>query len=201
MIKTIFTDIGGVLLTNGWDRKALANACEKFHLDKNDFEERHHLTFDTYEEGKISLDEYLMRTVFFEKRSFSKEDFKEFMYSQSQPLQEMMDLMKSVKQKNQIKIVAVSNEGKELTKYRIHEFKLNSFIDFFVSSSFVHLRKPDEDIFQMALSFASCNVEEGIYIDDRELFVEVASRLGLKGIHHTTAKETSAEFQQYGIIV
>src|SRR6516225_6296171 len=98
MIKTIFTDIGGVLLTNGWDRKALAHACETFQLDKTDFEERHHLTFDTYEEGKISLDEYLMRTVFFEKRSFSKDDFKKFMFSQSQPLQEMMDLMKSVKQ-------------------------------------------------------------------------------------------------------
>jgi putative hydrolase of the HAD superfamily len=123
------------------------------------------------------------------------------MFSQSQPLQETLDLMKSVKQKNQLKIVAVSNEGKELTQYRIHEFKLNSFIDFFVSSSFVHLRKPDEDIFQMAMLFASCKVEEGIYIDDRQLFVEVATRLGLKGIHHVSAKETAAEFQRWGIIV
>src|SRR5215831_6206402 len=99
MIKTIFTDIGGVLLTNGWDRKALASAAETFQLDKTELEERHHLTFDTYEEGKISLDEYLMRTVFYCERNFSKDDFRKFMYAQSQPLSETIELMKRVKQK------------------------------------------------------------------------------------------------------
>jgi len=80
-VTTLFLDIGGVLLTNGWDRKARQLAAETFHLDHSEFDERHHLTFDTYEEGKLSLDEYLDRVVFCEERPFSREAFKAFMFS------------------------------------------------------------------------------------------------------------------------
>ena len=84
-ITTLFLDIGGVLLTNGWDRNIRIRAAEKFGLDQDEMNERHHLTFDTYEEGKLSLDEYLHRVVFYQDRSFSPEEFKAFMYAQSQP--------------------------------------------------------------------------------------------------------------------
>jgi putative hydrolase of the HAD superfamily len=201
MIKTIFTDIGGVLLTNGWDHGERAKAVELFKLEKDEVDERHHLTFDTYEEGKITLDEYLTRTIFFKERSFSRDDFKKFMFEQSQPLQEMLDLIKTVKEKAKLQIVAVSNEGKELTKHRIHTFQLHSFIDFFVSSCYVHLRKPDEDIFRMALDLGHCYPSEGIYIDDRSMFVEVAVRMGLHGIVHVSAKQTKIELKKLGIEV
>ena len=82
-ISTLFLDIGGVLLTNGWDRKARRLAAETFGLDYEEMDERHHLTFDTYEAGKLSLDEYLDRMVFYEERSFTRNEFRKFMLDQS----------------------------------------------------------------------------------------------------------------------
>ena len=123
-IKALFLDIGGVLLTNGWDHNIRARAADKFGLDHEEMNERHHLTFDTYEEGKLSLDEYLNRVVFYEKRSFSHEEFKTFMYAQSQPFPEMIGLMGRLKTEHGLRIAAVSNEGRELTTYRVQQFEL-----------------------------------------------------------------------------
>ncbi len=146
-ITTLFTDIGGVLLTDGWNRESRKNAAAKFNLDLEELEERHHLTFDTYEEGKLSLDDYLKRIIFYEKRTFTIDEFKKFMYAQSSPFPEMIKSITQLKKQYSLKVGVVSNEGRELTEYRIKEFKLDQFVDFFISSSFVHLRKPDVDIF------------------------------------------------------
>ncbi|ANH81797.1 hydrolase [Niabella ginsenosidivorans] len=200
-ITAIFTDIGGVLLTNGWDRKARAEAVEKFKLNAAELEDRHHLTFDTYESGKLLLDEYLDRIVFYEPRSFSKETFKQFMYNYSQPYEDMIQLLKKLKAQYQLKTVVVSNEGRELNRYRIETFQLTGFIDFFVSSSFVHLRKPDVDIFKVALDMAQVPLEQILYIDDRPLFVQVAQGLGIKGIIHRNYGQTKQELAAYGLVV
>lgn len=199
-IKTIFTDIGGVLLTDGWNRQARKRAAEQFHLNLTDFEERHHLTFDTYEEGKLTLDEYLRRTVFYQERSFTMEEFKEFMLVQSSPYQEMIDLLIHLKKRFNIKIAVISNEGRELSYYRINKFKLTSFVDFFVSSGFVGMRKPDTGIFQMALDMAQAKPEESVYIEDREMFVQVAAGLGIQGIWHQEYESTMRELGNYGLI-
>jgi putative hydrolase of the HAD superfamily len=189
-ITTLFTDIGGVLLTNGWDRKARKLACETFKLDYEEVNERHHLTFDTYEEGKLSLDEYLARVVFYEGRSFSADDFKTFMFEQSQPYPEMLDLLRKLKVKHGLLIAAVSNEGRELIMHRIRTFDLRSVIDFFIVSSFVHFRKPDVDIFKVALDIAQTPAEQVAYLEDRAMFVDVAATLGLQAIHHVKAETT-----------
>ena len=128
-VTTIFTDIGGVLLTNGWDRTARKKAIEFFKLDADETEERHHLTFDTYEVGKLTLDEYLERLVFYKKRNFTPDDFRRFMMKQSKPFPEMISLLKDLKVKYNLKIAVVSNEGRELNNYRIQKFGLNTFID------------------------------------------------------------------------
>jgi len=200
-ITTLFTDIGGVLLTNGWDRHARGEASVLFNLDSVDLEERHHLTFDTYEVGKLTLDEYLERIVFFEERNFSYDDFKEFMFKKSLPYPEMIQLICDLKKKYNLKVAVISNEGRELNQYRINTFKLNEFVDFFVSSSFVHFRKPDADIFKVAIDISQSDVETSLYIDDRMLFVQVAEGLGLKGIHHTDYEDTKAQLAAYGLEV
>jgi putative hydrolase of the HAD superfamily len=200
-ITTLFTDIGGVLLTNGWDRHARGEASVLFNLDSVDLEERHHLTFDTYEVGKLTLDEYLERIVFFEERSFTYDDFKEFMFKKSLPYPEMIELICSLKKKYNLKVAVISNEGRELNQYRINTFKLNEFVDFFVSSSFVHFRKPDADIFKVAIDISQSDVETSLYIDDRMLFVQVAEGLGLRGIHHTDYEDTKAQLAVYGLEV
>jgi putative hydrolase of the HAD superfamily len=121
-IVALFLDIGDVLLTNGWDHTMRRQAAEKFGLDYEEMNERHHLTFDTYEEGKLSLTEYLGRVIFYEPRSFSREEFKDFMFAQSKPKREMIQLVKELKQRYGLKIAAVSNEGRELTLHRVKKF-------------------------------------------------------------------------------
>ena len=198
-ITTLFLDIGGVLLTNGWDRKARVRAADKFGLDYEEMDERHHLTFDTYEEGKLSLDEYLNRVVFYEQRSFSREEFKQFMYAQTQPFPEMIELMKGLKKQYNLRIAVVSNEGRELTTHRVQKYQLNAFVDFFVSSCFVHYRKPDADIYRMALDIAQASPEQVIYVDDRALFVEVARGLGIRGVIHQEYQTTLKAMEAFGL--
>lgn len=198
-ITTLFLDIGGVLLTNGWDHHSRRAAMDKFGLDREDVNERHHLTFDTYEEGKISLDEYLDRVVFFEDRAFSRADFKGFMYSRSQPLQDMIDFTRELVAKHNLRTVAVSNEGKELNEYRIATFGLTSLINAFISSCYVHLRKPDVDMFRMALNISHASPDQVVYIDDRPMFVEVATALGIHGIRHCGLATTRTRLAEYGL--
>jgi len=200
-ITTLFLDIGGVLLTNGWDHHARTRAADQFGIDYDEMNERHHLTFDTYEEGKLSLDEYLNRVVFYEKRSFSREDFKAFIYAQSQPFPEMIELMRQLKNQYGLQIAAVSNEGRELTVYRVEQFKLGTFIDFFVSSSFVHYRKPDADMYRIALDIAQARPEQVVYIDDRAMFVEVAQGLGIRGIVHRDYITTKKTLETIGLML
>ena len=198
-VTTLFLDIGGVLLTNGWDHKIRARAANKFGLDYDEMNERHHLTFDNYEEGKLSLDEYLNRTVFYEKRSFSQQEFKSFMYAQSQPYPEMIGLIGGLKTRHDLRIAAVSNEGRELTTYRVQQFKLSAFIDIFVSSCFVHYRKPDADIYRIALDIAQASPDQVVYIDDRAMFVEVARGLGIQGILHKDYETTQKALETMGL--
>ena len=200
-ITTLFLDIGGVLLTNGWGHESRNLAASTFNLNKAEVDSRHHLTFDTYELGKLSLDEYLDRTIFYEPRDFSKEDFRKFMFDQSQQLPDMIDFIIKLKKEHNLKIAVVSNEGRELNAYRIETFQLTNFVDFFISSTYVHFRKPDKDIFKLALDIAQVKTDEVIYIDDRAMFVSVAETLGIKGIKHVSYEDTSEKLAMYGLIL
>ncbi len=201
-ITTMFLDIGGVLLTNGWGRQSRREAAKQFNLDYDEMSERHHLTFDTYEEGKLSLDEYLTRLVFYEDRPFTREDFKTFMFAQSQQKPEMAQteaLLKGLRAKYHLKVATVSNEGLEIARYRIKKFNLSSYVDFFVFSCFVHCRKPDTDLYRLALDCAQVLPEQVVYLDDRAMFVEVARGLSIHGIHHTDYECTRSALACLGL--
>ncbi len=198
-ITCLFLDIGGVLLTNGWDHQARKRAATNFNLELAEMEDRHHLTFDTYEEGKLTLDEYLNRTVFYENRSFTRDQFREFMFAQSQPYPEMIQMVAQLKVRRRLKIVVVSNESRELNAHRIAEFKLCGFVDAFVSSCFVHIRKPDADIFRLALDIAQTPPEQVVYVENTPMFVQVAEGLGISSILHTDYKSTCAKLASFGL--
>jgi putative hydrolase of the HAD superfamily len=198
-ITHLFTDIGGVLLTNGWDRHMRREAAQKFGLDLEDLNDRHKMSFDTYEEGKLDLDTYLSQVVFYKERAFPREEFKEFMFAQSKPKVEMINLLSGLKERYHLEVAAISNEGRELTVYRIKKFNLKSFIDFFVSSCFVHFRKPDMDLYRMALDISQAEPGQSVYIDDRALFVEIARGMGINGIHHTDMEITRQELGKLGL--
>ncbi|MEO8769867.1 MAG: HAD-IA family hydrolase [Ferruginibacter sp.] len=196
-ITTLFLDIGGVLLTNGWGRSSRALAAKKFNLDLPEVEERHHLCFDTYEMGKLSIEDYLKQVVFYEKRDFTVDDFKEFIFQQSQPLPGSIDFFKEVKAKYKIKVVAVNNEAKEINEYRIRQFKLHELFDAFISSCYVGLRKPDKDIFILACNLAQVNPIQALMIDDRQMFVETAAGIGLNAIRFDDLKTVKEKLEKF----
>jgi putative hydrolase of the HAD superfamily len=198
-ITTLFLDIGGVLLTNGWDHQARERAAKNFKLDLAEMEDRHHLTFDTYEEGKLSLEDYLGRVVFYRKRPFTRAQFRRFMFAQSKPYPEMIELVCRIKARYGLKIAVVSNEARELNSHRIRKFKLGGFVDFFISSCFVHLRKPDADIFKIALDIAQVPEGQIVYIENTPMFVQVAEGLGIRSILHTDYRSTCAKLASFGL--
>jgi putative hydrolase of the HAD superfamily len=142
-ITTLFLDIGGVLLTNGWGHVFRKQVAVKFQLDYEGMSQRHKLLFVVFEEGRITLEEYLNRIVFYKKRKFSPDQFKDFMFSLTTADTNMIALVKNLKAAYHLKIFAVSNKAKELNEYRIHKFKLNGFIDFFIFFFYVQVKKPD----------------------------------------------------------
>jgi putative hydrolase of the HAD superfamily len=198
-IKTLFVDIGGVLLTNGWDHLARRRAAKHFKLNWAEFEERHGLNFETHEEDKITFKEYLDRVVFYEKRPFTRAEFRRFMFAQSKPVAGMIELVRSLKARYGLKIIVVSNESRELNAHRISTFKLAGFVDAFISSCFVRLRKPDAAIFRMALDIAQTPARQIVYIENTPMFVQIADGLGIRGLLHTDYQSTRAQLAALGL--
>ncbi|MFN8610172.1 MAG: HAD-IA family hydrolase [Vulcanimicrobiota bacterium] len=201
MIEALFLDVGGVLGSNGWGRDSRQLACQQFGLEEAEVDERHRMTFDAYEIGKLTLAEYLQRTVFYKPRNFSQTEFVDFMISRSQPYNDMIDFVKAIKRKYALKISVVSNEGRELTLHRVEHFGLKEFVDSFIFSCFAHYRKPDPDIFSLALNVSLHSPERILYVDDRSLFVEVAQSMGMQGCLHDrkNLEATRQVFAQHGL--
>jgi len=198
-IQALFIDLGGVMLTNGWDSDTRRAAAERFGLNLADMDSRHRMTFDTYEIGKLSLGEYLNRTVFYQPRPFTSAEFITWILDQSKEYPGMLDMVRALKAKYKLKVYVVSNEGRELTEYRIKKFALSGFVDAFVSSCFVHLRKPDNDIYWMALDLAQVPATQVAYLEDRQLFVEVAAKFGIHSIQHTSYESTQSALARLGL--
>lgn len=198
-VACLFLDVGGVLLSDGWGRSARRRAAAAFEIDAAELDERHHLNFEIYELGKLSLDDYLVRVVFHRARFFSRDQFKSFMFAQSTPHHDMIALMANLKRRSRLKVFAINNEGRELNAYRIDAFGLDKIFDAFVSSCFVRLRKPDTDIFRLALDLAQSRPEQTVYIDNTAPFVEVAERLGMKVVHHLDYPSTREKLAGLGL--
>jgi putative hydrolase of the HAD superfamily len=162
-------------------------------------QERHELNFEIQESDKISFREYLDRVVFYEKRPFTRAEFRQFMFAQSKPFTEMIELVRNLKAIYKLKVFVVSNEAREVNAYRIRQFKLDRFVDAFISSCFVHLRKPDADIFRLALDIAQVPAREIVYIENTPLFVQVAENFGIRSILHTDYKSTAAKLAAFGL--
>jgi len=198
-ITTLFVDVGGVLLTNGWDHLARKRAAKHFNLNWADIDERHRLVFETHEEGKLTFEEYLGWVVFYEKRPFTRNQFRDFMFAQSKPFPMMLDLIAELKALHGLKIVVVSNESRAVNAHRISTFGLDRLADTFISSCFVGMRKPDVAIFQLALDLAQTPPAQAIFIDNTEMFVQIAKRLGIRGLLHADFESTRTKLASFGL--
>jgi len=181
-IRALFWDVGGVLLTNAWDRAQRTAALEHFHLDQDEFHDRHEMVVSSFERGKITLDEYIDRTVFYRTRPFSREEFRDYMFSLSQPVPEVLQFAQALSDSGKYFMGTINNESRELNCHRIEKFGLRKIFRLFVSSCFVGLRKPEKDIYRLALETTQIPAAECCFIDDRPLNLECAVKLGMHTI-------------------
>jgi putative hydrolase of the HAD superfamily len=198
-IKALFWDVGGVLLSNAWDHTQRQQAIDKFGLEREEFSERHELVVSSFERGKISLDEYLDRTVFYRVRPFKREEFKNYMYSLSIPDEAALTFAKGLADSGKYLMGTINNESRELNAYRIEKFGLRSIFRVFVSSCYVGLRKPEEAIYKLALDVAQQAAEQCCFIDDRALNLEVAKRLGMHTVEMHGTDQLWSALQKLGV--
>ena len=191
--------MGGVLLSNAWDREQRIKALGHFHLDEEEFHDRHEMVVSSFERGKITLDEYLDRTVFYRSRPFTRETFKEFMFSLAQPVPEVLGFAQALADSKKYFMGTINNESRELNLYRIEKYGLRKIFRIFVSSCFVGFRKPEPDIYRLAVELTQIAPEECAFVDDRALNLEQAARLGMKTIELQTLKQLKKDLDAIGV--
>jgi putative hydrolase of the HAD superfamily len=200
-ITTLFWDIGGVILTNGWDRGSRKEAAATFHLDWEEFQDRHDLCFPAFDCGQITLNEYLDRTLFYRPRPFSREEFTAFMFAQSKEYPDTRAVLDKVTKTQKYFVGAINNEPLELNQYRIEAFDLRRNFLVFFSSCYVHSRKPEEAIFRVALEVTQRPAEQCLFIDDRPLNLERPGKLGMNTILLEGAEQLRLQLGKYGVEV
>jgi len=198
-IRAIFWDVGGVLLTNAWDRAQRATALEHFHLDEDEFNNRHEMVVSSFERGKITLEEYLDRTVFYRARPFPREAFRDFMFSLSQPFPEIIGFAQTLSNSGKFFMSTINNESRELNDYRIEKYGLVKIFRLFVSSCFVGFRKPEREIYRLALELTQIPAEACCMIDDRALNLECAAKLGMRTIEMQNLEQLRADLVKWGV--
>ena len=187
--RIIFWDIGGVVLTNGWDRRSRAEAAHVFDFDLPDFETRHANVIDDFDCGRLSLEEYLTETLFYRSRSFTRRAFEEFVYAQSQPDHEVLRILERLVTDGGAVMVALNNESSPLNQYRIDRFDLRRYFRCFLSSCYLGVRKPHDAIYERALQIMQTPPEDCLFIDDRSENLEPAKRLKMRTMHFVNADQ------------
>jgi putative hydrolase of the HAD superfamily len=198
-IRTLFFDVGGVLLSNAWGQEQRARAIAHFHLEEEEFRDRHELVVSRFETGRLSLAGYLDRTVFFRPRSFTRGDFTAFLFAQSEAKAESLELARELAGAGRWQMATINNESRELNLYRIRQFGLQAIFRVFFSSCYVKLRKPDEAIYELALAMTQREPQECVFIDDREVNLECARRLGMHALHFRSASLLRQELLKLGV--
>jgi len=198
-IHAIFWDVGGVLLSNSWDRAQRMAALEHFRLDDEEFHSRHEMVVSSFERGKISLDEYLDRTVFYRNRPFTRDEFRDYMFSLSQPMPEVLGFARALADSGKYFMSTINNESREMNLHRIEKYGLRGIFRLFVSSCFVGLRKPESGIYRLAIETTQITPEECCFIDDRALNLECAAKLGMRTIQMQTLEQLGEELGKLGV--
>ena len=198
-IHAIFWDVGGVLLSNAWDHNERKQAFEHFHLEENEFQARHELVVSSFERGKITLDEYLNNTVFYRERPFTREEFRDYMFSLSKPKPDVLDFARALTRSGRYFMSTINNESRELNLHRIDKFELRKIFQLFVSSCFVGLRKPESGIYRLALETTQISPQACCFIDDRALNLECAAALGMRTVQMQNLAQLRGELKKIGV--
>lgn len=197
----ILFDIGGVLLTNGWDHRERAAVVEQFHLDAAAFESRHAKAFEPWERGELTLDEYLDAVVFYEARSFSREEFFAAVCAQSKTFPDSaMCILEELAASDKCEVGSLNNEARETHEFRVAKFGLDRFLEFTFTSCYMGIRKPDANIYRRALGIIGKTAERALFIDDRLENVAAAAAVGIKSIRFTGADALRGDLLSLGVL-
>jgi putative hydrolase of the HAD superfamily len=197
----ILFDVGGVLLTNGWDHGERADTMQHFHLDRAEFEARHPVPYDAWERGAIPMKAYLDATVFYEARNFSHDEFFAYMLTQSKILPDgALGILGELTASDKCMLGALNNEARETNEYRFVKFGLRAYFKLAVSSCYLGLRKPDLAIYKRALDILGRPAERILFIDDREENVAGAAAAGMRTIRFQGADALRQELVSLGVI-
>jgi len=198
VIKTVFFDIGGVLLTNAWDRHLRRLTADEFGLDYEEFQDRHEFVSHDFETGRMDLDEYLTRTVFYRDRSFSRTAFSKSMFAHSKALPGSLELLDEIAGTD-LQLASLNNESRELNEHRIATFGLDARLSLFLSSCYLGVKKPEAAIYRMALRITQRLPQECLFIDDRQLNLECAADFGIEGLLFTDAADLRRRLGELGM--
>lgn len=200
-ITHIFFDVGGVLGTDGWDTEQRALAVERFGLDSTDFAQRHLEAIGMFETGRMTLDEYLDVTVFDAPRTCTREEFREFMFSCSEPFPDTIDIARALAAAGRYRMMTLNNESTELNVYRLMEFGLGDIFTTFFSSCWMGVAKPSRRIYELTLSMSQANPAHSVFIDDRAQNLTPARALGMHTILYRDARQLASDLGELGIEV
>ena len=200
-VKVLLFDVGGVLLTNGWDREARRLACQRFDLDWEDFQDRHEFVAPDFETGKLTITEYLRRTVFYRERPFTEGEFIDFMKAQSEAMPESLALLADLAASGEYVLATLNNESRELNDHRIEAFGLREYFSVFMSSCYLGMKKPEEHIYRVAVDITQHRPEQCVFIDDRELNLECADQAGIRPVHFKNAEQLRISLRELGVAV
>jgi putative hydrolase of the HAD superfamily len=199
-VSTILWDVGGVLLTNGWDHRERAAILEQFGLDSAAFEQRHELANDPWEKGLMTAEQYLLQTVFYEPRPFTPAAFLQAMKERSVLLPYgAMRILHELAASEEVELAMLNNEARELNDYRIERFELGRYFDVFLSSCYLGLRKPDPKFFELALDVLQRDAEEVAFIDDRQGNCDAADALGIHAIRYQDEAQCVQALERLGL--
>jgi putative hydrolase of the HAD superfamily len=196
----ILFDVGGVLLTNGWDHCERAQVLEKFHLDKVAFEERHARLNDAWERDALSMREYLDQVLFYEPRPFTREDFTAAICAESAVLPDSgIGILEELAASGKCMVGALNNEARVPNDYRFQTFGLRNYFDIALSSCYLGLRKPHRAIYDRAVDILGRPAERILFIDDRLENVAAAQVVGLHAIRFSGADALRRELETLGV--
>ena len=198
----ILFDIGGVLLTNGWDHRERAAIVEQFRLDGAELEAHHVKAFEPWERGELTLDEYLDAVVFYKPRDFSREEFFAAICAQSKELPDgAMCILKELAASDKCIVGSLNNEARETHEFRMEKFGLRDYLKFTFTSCYMALRKPDPNIYRHSLGILGKSPERSLFIDDRLENVAAAAAVGMKAIRFIGADSLRRDLASLGILV
>jgi len=195
-LQHIFFDIGGVLGSNGWDREQRGRAIAHFALDPDDFQGRHEEVVGEWEEGRITLDEYLDIAVFHCHREFSRRQFVDFMFEQSIPNEQVVAFARALTRESRFTLMTLNNEADELNRHRIEKFGITGIFEAFLSSCWLGVRKPTTRFYARALAIAQADPSLSLFIDDRQQNIAPAQALGMTTILFESPEQLRSDLER-----